>query len=84
MNIKIQSITPDSEDYPSLLKKTSQQKVIATDLARLYSLQDGLRQGYATVIWCDADFLIFAPAGLSDLPQEQYAFGREVWIDHST
>jgi len=67
----------------SLLEKTAQQKVIATDLARLYTLQNGLRQGYATVIWCDADFLIFNPTEFV-LPESSYALGREVWVQTDT
>jgi len=67
----------------SLLQKTTKQKVIATDLARLYALQDGLRQGYATVIWCDADFLIFNPTDFM-LPGASYALGREVWVQTDT
>ena len=62
-----------------LLEKTDQQMVIATDLARLYALQKGLQQGYKTVVWCDADFLIFNPEQFV-LPETNYALGREVWI----
>lgn len=62
-----------------ILDKTHQQKVIATDLARLLALQQYLRQGYQTVIWCDADFLIFDPKNFI-LPESSYAVGREVWI----
>ena len=67
----------------SLLEKTAQQKVIATDLARLHAWQDGLRQGYATVIWCDADFLIFNPVEFV-LPDSSYALGREIWVQNDT
>jgi hypothetical protein len=67
----------------SLLGKTKTQKVIATDLARLHALQDGLRQGYQTVIWCDADFLIFNPLAFV-LPDSSYALGREVWVQVDT
>ena len=66
-----------------LLDKTARQKVIATDLARLHALQHGLRQGYATVIWCDADFLIFNPVEFV-LPESSYALGREVWVQTDT
>ena len=62
-----------------LLAKTSHQRVIATDLARLMLLQEYLQHGYQTVIWCDADVLVFAPRQLV-LPQESYCLGREVWI----
>jgi hypothetical protein len=64
---------------PTLIQKTITQKVIATDLARLHLLQDSLRQGYTTVIWCDADLLIFDPDNF-ELPDYSYALGREVWI----
>ena len=64
-----------------LLEKINTQLVIATDLARLKALQDYLRQGYETVIWCDADFLIFAPEKFI-LSDTAYALGREVWVQN--
>ncbi len=72
-------------DYisPELLEKTTAQRVIATDLARLRALQFYLHKGYDTVIWCDADFLIFAPLKFQ-LIADQYAVGREVWIQNNT
>lgn len=63
----------------ALLEKTASQKVIATDLARLRLLQAGLEAGYQAVIWCDADFLIFNPDNFN-LPDFDYALGREVWV----
>ena len=62
-----------------ILDKTIAQPVIATDLARLIALQDFLNKGFDQVIWCDADFLIFAPTKFS-IRQEAYLLGREVWI----
>ncbi|MGS2723523.1 hypothetical protein ACVBEJ_07235 [Porticoccus sp. GXU_MW_L64] len=67
-----------------LLEKTAEQTVIATDLARLKWIQKFLADGYQTVVWCDADFLIFAPQKFrlpsqAELP-ENYAVGREVWV----
>lgn len=62
-----------------LLDKTKHQKVIATDLARLKALQDYLTKGFDTVVWCDADFLVFVPEKFI-LPNELYAIGREVWV----
>jgi hypothetical protein len=53
--------------------------VVATDLARLYELQNGLQQGYQTVVWCDADFLIFDPEQFT-MPETDFALGREVWV----
>lgn len=64
-----------------LLDKTGHQKVIASDLARLLVLTDALNRGYETVIWLDADFLIFNPAEFV-LPDQPYAVGREVWVQN--
>jgi len=64
-----------------LLEKTRGQKVIATDLARLRVLQQALQEGYKTVIWLDADFLVFDPARFV-LPDADFAVGREVWVQH--
>ncbi len=62
-----------------LWQKTREQLVIASDLARLYLLQRALEEGYHSVVWCDADFLVINPERLQ-LPQAAYAFGREVWV----
>lgn len=62
-----------------ILNKTSVQAVIASDLARIIALQHYLTTDFECVIWCDADFLIFAPSKFL-LPQEPYLLGREVWI----
>ena len=62
-----------------ILEKTHQQKVVATDLARLLVLRNYLDRGYERVVWLDADFLLFDPAGFQ-LPEESYAVGREVWV----
>ena len=64
-----------------LLDKTRSQTVIASDLARLFSLQRGLAEGYDCVVWCDADFLIFNPESFV-LPDTEYALGREVWVQY--
>ncbi len=64
-----------------LFKKTQAQRVIATDLARLKLLQSKLKDNYQTVIWCDADFLIFSPENFN-LPQDSYSLGREVWMQY--
>ena len=61
-----------------ILEKTRQQKVIAADLARLFALQDALLNNQ-TVVWLDADFLIFSPEKFV-LPDQSYAVGREVWV----
>lgn len=64
-----------------LLQKVAEQRVIATDLARLKALQFALRDDFETVIWLDADFLIFDPINFV-LPEAPYAVGREVWVQH--
>jgi len=63
----------------TLLEKTQHQRVIATDLARLLTLQNALESGDETVVWIDADFLIFNPSAFS-IPDETCALGREVWV----
>ncbi len=63
----------------TLLNKTQHQRVITTDLARLLALQHYLKQGFSTIIWCDADFLIFDPDNFK-IPDTSYAVGREVWV----
>jgi len=65
----------------SLLEKTRTQTVVATDLARLLVLQDALNGNYETVVWLDADFLVFDAAAFV-LPELSYALGREVWVQH--
>ncbi|MCZ6642618.1 MAG: hypothetical protein O7F71_13650, partial [Gammaproteobacteria bacterium] len=62
-----------------VLQRTVDRKVVATDLARLYAIRQGLREGYTTVVWCDADVLVIDPESLT-LPEEAYALGREVWV----
>mgnify|MGYP001553378220 CR=1 FL=1 len=62
-----------------IMSRTREQTVIATDLARLIQLRQALEGGYETVIWCDADFLVFAPERL-DLREEPFALGREIWV----
>lgn len=64
-----------------LLEKVAHQKVIASDLARLKVLQQALREGFETVLWLDADFLVFDPDNFV-LPDSPYAVGREVWVQH--
>ena len=65
----------------SIREKTRGQTVIATDLARLLTLQDALNSGYETVVWMDADVLVSDPSKFV-LPDQSYAVGREVWVQH--
>lgn len=76
-------------DYldPAIMQKLIKQKVIATDLARLYAIRNELKQ-FNRVIWLDADFLIFSPDNFQ-LPEqaqlpEGYLLGREVWVQADT
>lgn len=66
-----------------ILEKTKAQRVIATDIARLQALKKCLNEGYEVVVWCDADFFIFAPEKFH-LPDEKYAVGREVWVQNDS
>lgn len=61
--------------------KLKEQGVIASDLARLYALEEAINRGYEAAIWLDADFLIFDPEYFL-LPDKPYAVGREVWVQH--
>ena len=83
--IEYRCIDDELFDYISAeaLQKTRHQKVIATDLARLKVLQSLLSQGYETVIWCDADFIIFNKEKFK-LADESYSLGREVWIQKNS
>ncbi|MDR9402820.1 MAG: hypothetical protein RI580_05210 [Halothece sp. Uz-M2-17] len=63
-------------------EKTCHQKVIATDLGRLLLARKFLEEGYDRVIWLDADVFIFAPELFKITITQEYAFGREVWIQH--
>ena len=64
-----------------LLAKLSDQLTVASDLARLLVLQNVLKEGFGTVIWLDADFLIFDPSAFV-IPDQSSAVGREVWVQH--
>ncbi|MFT5483615.1 MAG: hypothetical protein ACI9GW_002273 [Halieaceae bacterium] len=64
----------------TIMNRCSDQPVIATDIGRLYAIERALTEGFDTVVWCDADFLIFNPLGLS-LVDQSYAMGREIWIE---
>ena len=63
-------------------EKTKDRLVVATDLGRLILAKELLAEGYDKVIWCDADMLIFAPDQFEVPIEDEYAFGREIWIQH--
>ena len=62
-----------------LRDKLAQRTAIASDLARLQALRQGLEQGYRRVVWLDADFLVFAPREFR-LPEADFAVGRQIWV----
>lgn len=62
-----------------LRQKTKDQLVVASDLARLAALQAALDDGYGCAVWMDADMLVFDPDRLHLAPDD-YALGREVWV----
>jgi hypothetical protein len=68
------------ELFAPIPERLQAQPVVASDLARLLALRRALEEGYEAAVWCDADFLVFAPERLT-LPAEDYAVGREVWIE---
>ncbi len=68
---------------PVELIERIQHKVVATDLTRLMILKEALETGYNTVVWMDADFLVFDPAEFV-LPDTDYALGREVWVQRDS
>ncbi|MGE0622948.1 MAG: hypothetical protein AB7I04_06880 [Pseudomonadales bacterium] len=62
-----------------LREKTRNQRVVATDLARLAVLQSALVEGYDPVVWMDADVLVL-DAERFRLADAAAQFGREVWV----
>ena len=60
-----------------LREKFCEQPVVLSDYARLLWLREHLDAGAATVVWCDADILIFHTFTLGDYRE---AFGRENWL----
>jgi hypothetical protein len=64
-----------------LREKTAGQPVIAADLARLAALDEALVAGCGAAVWIDADTLVIDPDNFT-LPDEQYALGREVWVQN--
>lgn len=66
---------------PALNDRRYLPTVVASDLARLLTLNDALNEGYETVVWLDADFLIFNFSEFA-IPDQPYALGREVWVQN--
>ena len=63
------------------MRKVAGRMPIASDLGRLLWIKNLLEQGEAdTVVWLDADVLVFAPALLKIAPVSSCVFGQELWI----
>ncbi len=63
------------------MHKVAGRMPIASDLGRLLWIKNLLDQGEAdTVVWLDADVLVFAPSKLKVAPVSSCVFGQELWI----
>ena len=63
------------------MHKVAGRMPIASDLGRLLWIKNLLDQGEAdTVVWLDADVLVFAPSKLKLAPVSSCVFGQELWI----
>ena len=63
------------------MRKVAGRMPIASDLGRLLWIKNLLDQGEAdTVVWLDADVLVFAPSLLRVEPVSSCLFGQELWI----
>ncbi|MDP6952040.1 MAG: hypothetical protein QGF53_04695, partial [Alphaproteobacteria bacterium] len=51
-----------------------------SDLARLVVARELLDEGWETVVWLDADVLVFDPENFRISLDDGYAFSREVWL----
>jgi len=63
------------------MRKVAGRMPIASDLGRLLWIKNLIDQGEAdTVVWLDADVLVFAPSKLKLAPVSSCVFGQELWI----
>ncbi len=53
---------------------------VMTDLGRLLLARQFLEEGYERTVWLDADLLVFDAEGLEIDVADEFAFGREVWV----
>ena len=67
-----------------VMEKAGEHLQIATDLGRLILAREMLAEGFDRVVWVDADILVFDPDGLNLAIDQEYAFGREVWVQPVT
>ncbi|MCW9045770.1 MAG: hypothetical protein OQK35_05505 [Alphaproteobacteria bacterium] len=63
-------------------EKTAGRLPIQTDLGRLILARSLLAEGYERVVWLDADALVFNPNELTIDITDEFAFGREVWVQY--
>ena len=53
---------------------------VITDLGRLIAMLKALTDGVGTVVWVDADVVVFGPDDLHADIDGDHAFAREVWV----
>ena len=63
-----------------VMEKAGENLQIATDLGRLILAKELLAEEFERVVWVDADILVFDPERLFLAIDQEYAFGREVWV----
>jgi len=61
-------------------EKAAKRIPVMTDLGRLLLAKQFLAAGYERAIWLDADMLVFDPEDLEINVREEFAFGREIWV----
>lgn len=62
------------------LEKTQACPQIATDLGRLYLMQEAFDEGYDRALWLDADVLVADPSGFHITLTAGFTLGREIWV----
>ncbi len=63
-----------------VVPKVTPRMQMAADVARLLWISELLDEGWARVIWLDADVLVFRSETLTIAHEAGYAFGREFWV----
>jgi hypothetical protein len=60
-------------------EKTRGELTILSDLARLELIKTCLTEGFARVIWCDADIVVCCPELFNPPDIHSFGFSREIW-----
>lgn len=63
------------------IKKTNNNILLISDLARLEIAKEYLSKGYNRTIWVDADVVVFDANNFNIDIKDEFAFCREIWID---